>query len=725
MSAMGLSRGAGGPAWFGLGRLRHALLAVALVVAATARVAAGQGYVWRNVRIVAGGFVPGIVFSPARAGLAYLRTDIGGFYRSDDAGRHWVPITDWVDADHGNWLGGESIAPDPVDPSVVYAAAGMYPSNPAAMLRSHDAGRTWQATPVPIHMGGNSDGRGCGERLAVDPNHRDRIYFGSRSDGLWASDDAAVHWHRVAGFPARPGGGGRRTGYGIGFVLVDPRSGSGGGISRTVYAGVSQPGAESALYRSDDGGDTWRAVPGLPAGLVAHQGAIEPTTGSLYLTLGNGAGPNGVTDGAVYRLDMAAGTWTDVSPIPRTAGQGFGYAGISLDRGHAGTLVVTTADRWNRGDDVFRSVDRGRSWRAVGPTQHLDVSLSPYLRWGQPRPREGWWMDAVAIDPFDGNRCLYGTGATVYGTDDLTDVQAGRPTRWAVSADGIEETAAICLVSPPAGPPLISGLGDVCGFVHDDLTVAPPGGMMDHPINNNTTGIDFAQRRPNVVLRAGEKGASLSEDGGHTWTQVGEREGGGSGTVAVTADGVGLLWSRRSGVVLSTDAGKTWAPVDGLPVGAAVVSDRVDAARAYALAGGTLYTSGDGGRSFVAAARQLPGRGRLVAGPAAAGDLYIAGGGPPLHSTDGGRTFAPVPNVTSAKLLAVGPGPGPMLFVAGVVAGRQSVFRSDDGGRHWTDVLDAAHRFGWLPDAMTADPRVPGRVYLGTNGRGVLYGEPR
>jgi len=66
-----------------------------------------------------------------------------------------------------------------------------------------------------------------------------------------------------------------------------------------------------------------------------------------------------------------------------------------------------------------------------------------------------------------------------------------------------------------------------------------------------------------------------------------------------------------------------------------------------------------------------------------------------------------------------------MLFVAGVIAGRQSVFRSDDGGGHWADVLDPAHRFGWLPDAMAADPRVPGRVYLGTNGRGVLYGEPR
>jgi hypothetical protein len=701
-------------------------------VAGTA-VAAAAGpapYVWRSVRIVAGGFVPGIVFSPAKAGLAYVRTDIGGFYRSDDAGRHWVPLTDWVDADHGNWLGGESIAPDPADPAVVYAAAGMYASGPAAMLRSRDAGRTWQATPVPIRMGGNEDGRGCGERLAVDPNDGDRLYFGSRYDGLWASDDAAVRWRRVGGFPKLPTGtvgNWRRAGYGIGFVIVDPRSGTrGGGPSRTVYAGVSQPGAGAALYRSDDAGVTWRAVPGLPGGLVAHQGAIEPTSGSLYVTLGDTPGPNGVGAGAVYKLDTGTGAWTDVTPDRPTPDHGFGYAGVSLDRGHPGTLVVTTADRWYPGDDVFRSVDGGQSWRAVGPTQTIDVSMSPYLKWGQPKPREGWWMDAVAIDPFDGDHCLYGTGATIYGTHDLSDVQAGRPTRWAVEADGIEETAAICLVSPPAGPPLISGLGDVCGFVHDDLGVVPAAGMMDHPINNNTTGIDFAQRRPAVVFRAGEKGASLSTDGGRTWVAVGSGNSRGGGTVAVTADGAGLLWSRRSGAVVSVDGGRTWAAVAGLPRGADVVTDRADSGRAYGLSGGVLYTSADGGRSFAAGTRGLPEKGRLVTGPTA-GDLYIEGSAP-LHSTDGGQSFAPVPNVESAKRLAVGPGAGggvPMLFVAGVVGGHQSVFRSDDGGDHWADVLDADHRFGWLPDAMAADPRVPGRVYLGNNGRGVLYGQPR
>ena len=72
------------------------------------------------------------------------------------------PLTDWVGDDHGNWLGGESIAPDSRDANTVYAAAGMYSSNPAAILRSNDQGRTWLATP-----GADSNGRQRGRPRAA------------------------------------------------------------------------------------------------------------------------------------------------------------------------------------------------------------------------------------------------------------------------------------------------------------------------------------------------------------------------------------------------------------------------------------------------------------------------------------------------------------------------------------------------------------------------------
>src|SRR5579862_8118238 len=53
-------------------------------------------YVWRNVQIVAGGFVPGILFSPVQKGLIYARTDMGGAYRWDPGPAQWIPLTDWA-----------------------------------------------------------------------------------------------------------------------------------------------------------------------------------------------------------------------------------------------------------------------------------------------------------------------------------------------------------------------------------------------------------------------------------------------------------------------------------------------------------------------------------------------------------------------------------------------------------------------------------------------------
>ena len=101
-------------------------------------------------------------------------------------------------------MGVESIAVDPADPNRVYLACGTYtnPRTPnGAILRSDNQGQSFQRTDVPLKFGGNEDGRGNGERLAVDPRDGHILYLGTRHDGLWRSIDRGATWAPVAGFP--------------------------------------------------------------------------------------------------------------------------------------------------------------------------------------------------------------------------------------------------------------------------------------------------------------------------------------------------------------------------------------------------------------------------------------------------------------------------------------------------------------------------------------------
>jgi hypothetical protein len=148
---------------------------------------------------------------------------------------------------------------------------------------------------------------------------------------------------------------------------------------------------------------------------------------------------------------------------------------LSLDRQKPGTLAVATMNRWSPVDTVWRSTDGGATWKDIADNATRDVNATPFLLWGQPQAKLGWWMAALAIDPFDSDHAAYATGATIYATREFAKVSAGQPTRWATWVEGIEQTAVLCLLSPTSGAHLISGFGDIGGFVHEDLNVSPPG----------------------------------------------------------------------------------------------------------------------------------------------------------------------------------------------------------------------------------------------------------
>lgn len=711
-----------------------------------------QAYAWRNVRIGGGGFVTGIVFHPAEPGLAYARTDVGGAYRwNGDTGR-WTPLLDWVSGADWNLLGIESLAVDPSDPGRVYLAAGTYTGYWAGfgeILRSPDRGRTWKRARLPFRLGGNETGRFNGERLAVDPNCPRILFFGSRADGLWRSGDGAATWRPVAGFPAlargpaaedTPSWDGPQH-VGIVCLAFDPRSGFPGRPTPILYAAVST--ALPSFYRSGDGGVTWSAVPGQPLGLRPNH-AVLAGDGIFYLSYGKEPGPDAMTGGALWSWNSRTGAWTDISPLhPVQEGQSFGYGAVAVDPRRPEVLMASTFCRWKPHDEVFRSTDRGSHWKPLLEASSWDRSLAPWTAGLRPH-----WIGAIAIDPFDSNRVFFTTGYGLWEGTNLARTDRGEAAHWVFADHGLEETVPRGLISPPVGAHLLSAIADLDGFRHDDFGAAPPQ-FSPPPRLSSGEDIDFAEDRPLLVARVGlirrrdalVPAGAMSADGGETWTPFAAAPRGGRemSSIAVSADGGSLVWITGGGEALvSTDRGRGWTPCRGAPSGLRIAADRGAGGRFYGFdpTAGVLFSSGDGGRGFTAVCRGLPavppgalaGPSALQAVPGIGGDLWLIADGRLLRSTDGGAGFHPVPSIDLASAVGFGksaaPGGYPAVFLAGSAGGIDGIFRSDDAGRSWIRISDPDHQFAAI-GRITGDPRLFGRVYLATGGRGILCGDPR
>jgi photosystem II stability/assembly factor-like uncharacterized protein len=694
---------------------------------------------------------------------------------------HWEPLLDWLSYEDLNLMGVESIALDPSDPDRVYLSCGTYtlPHVPnGAILRSSDRGKTFQRTDMPFKMGANENGRGNGERMAVDPNNGKIIYLGTRNNGLWKSTDRGESWSQVLNFPditeAPPDSikdpnelrrwGWQNRGSGIVFVIFDPQSRSAGNASSTIYVGVSLINREN-LFRSTDAGKIWHPVPGQPMQYRPTH-AMLASDGTMYLTYGNTPGPSRMTDGGVWKLNTKTDVWTEISPDkPNSQTRAFGYAAVSVDAHNSQVVIASSYHRYGiaNGEDIFRSVDGCKTWKQVfGNGGTLDSTLAPYTA------RTGiHWLFDIEIDPSDPDHAMFTTGYGGHETFNLTDMDRGKPTKWSVMSSGIEETVALELLSPPKGAHLITAIGDYGGFVHWDLDKPAPGGNFDNPRFENTSGVVCAENNPDIIVRVGRatnynpgKNIGYSTDGGKTWQPTVSMPHPESrlGHIAVSSDGTTWIWAPdpiRSGfgsnrapqpmpVYFTTDKGATWAECKGIPNNTRVNADRVNPKKFYAmeLFGGKLYISDDGGKTFSEQKLNLPGglpehkenrgdgRGgqdRIYSTPGKGGDLWIAAFDGLYHSTDAGKNFSKINGVQEIHAFGFGQGKSDAdysaLYLIGVIDGVRGIFRSDDIAQSWVCINDDQHQWG-LVLHVTGDPKLYGRVYVGTHGRGIFYGDP-
>jgi photosystem II stability/assembly factor-like uncharacterized protein len=761
-----------------LSHIRYLFLLSAVVC--SAQLAPPDPYSWKNVQIVGGGFVDGIIFHPSAPGIRYARTDMGGAYRWDDPTHRWQPILDWIPYKDLNLMGIESIAIDPSDPNRVYLACGTYtnPTTPnGAILRSGDRGKTFQRTDVPFKFGGNEDGRGNGERLVVDPLDGRVLYLGTRHDGLWHSRDRGVTWARVASFPdvteevppTPPPIAGETPqqhwqrmpirGSGIVFVKFVPQSSRARNTTQTIYVGASLMNRPN-LFVSTDAGATWQEVAGAPTKYRPTRAALS-SDGFLYIAYGNAPGPSRMTDGAVWKLNTRTGTWTDITPEhPIPGSKEFGYAAVSVDAQHPQTLIASTFGRpgSDGGETIYRSMDGGSNWKSVFGGAHggvFDYSLAPYVK-----PTPIHWLFDIEIDPTNPDHAVFTTGYGGWETFDLSAIDRGEPTHWSILVPGLEETVALQLDSPADGAPLITAIGDYGGFVHWDLDHPAPEGSSAPPRFGNTTGVVSAALRPSIVVRVGVsadhrpgESISYSLDSGHTWkptsghpTPISR-----TGSVAVSADGSTWVWTpEHESPSVTRDQGATWKPAQGLPAGTRVIADPQDPRSFYALSlpDRTLFRSSDEAATFAArhftlqnappastAARGDPrgGQDRLYATPGRTSDLWFAAfdglyhAAPEAVADNKDVSFARLPAVTEIHAFGFGKAaPGhiyPVLYLAGTIEGQAGIFRSSDEAHSWVRINDDQHQWGLILQ-IAGDPRSYGRVYVGTHGRGVLYGDP-
>lgn len=718
-----------------------------------------SSYTWQNVAIGAGGFVDGVFYDPNNQNTIYARTDIGGLYKTIDDGQHWTQLLDFVGNNTGTsgngtqsqLIGVLSFAIDPENSHNIYAAVGEYSGSNGAVFYSTDAGAHWSQTNLPFYVGGNSNGRAFGEQLAVDPNNSNIIFLGTNDHGLYKSTDAGHSFSSVAGFSPTS----------TTFVLFDSSSGSPGNASQTIYVGANATGSGTNLYVTTNAGTNWSQVAGsgtLPTGWMAGRAVLSG--GNLYLGYSNQLLPNNQSSaGGLFRYNTSTGAWANITPNGIT---GAAFVGVAADPSNPNTLVVSTFDRYSGPDLMWRTVNAN----AATPTwyQLFDQSTAQnfgYYGYNNTRNNNGAlytgpfgdgtgnWAGSIAINPFNSNQLMYGTGLGIWATDNVSNGGANTKltsvNSWYFPDYGIEFTNADWVATSATGTPLYSTEWDINGFGHTTLAQSPANGgiipttaVIASSQLGTMTSIDVAGSVAAAVGGVGTNNGVYSLDGGITWTYFAARPAGNAtnGSIAVSTTGgtnLTMVWAASGKApYYSINNGATWtASTGGMPTGGTIYADRANPSDFYYYTGNKIWFSSNGGASFTQqTSTSLVSGGKLAVNPTVAGDLWIAASGGLYHSSNFGLAFTKVTsNLTSTNsVIAVGaPAPGqttPAIYVFGTVAGFLGIQRSDDGGNSWTLVNDVNHQWGGLVQYMAADPNVFGRVYLAVNGRGVIMGNP-
>lgn len=300
---------------------------------------------WRNIGPHRGGRTVGATGVVQQPNVFYIGVNNGGVWKTTDYGRTWNPI---FDEQYSGSIGDVMVAPS--NPEVVYVASGEGIQRPDlsvgnGMYKSTDAGKTWS------HLG-LEDGQQIGG-IAIDPGNENVVFaavlghpYGPNSQrGVYRTQDGGKTWKQVLYLDENTGAI---------QVCIDPNNPK--IVFADMFASRQAPwengvwhGPGSGLYKSTDGGDTWKkCTNGLPTfeqGLGRIGFCIAPSkSGRMYATVDAGE------KGGLYRSVDGGESWTLINSDGRLWGRGDDFAECKADPKNPDIVYVANVVTWKSTD---------------------------------------------------------------------------------------------------------------------------------------------------------------------------------------------------------------------------------------------------------------------------------------------------------------------------------------------------------------------------------------